>query len=88
MVVHVLGRYAYSHLLPNFSTHAQFQRYTMRVMVESETDKYYHIRFLEYHADGRRPGTLSRVRKNKVTLDAPEVKDAPPIRLPYKDNGE
>lgn len=66
-----------------------YNPHTMRVEVIGESAKSYHIKYLEFHANGSRPGTLTWVRKDKVKIDqAAEVRPAAPVevRLPYKEN--
>lgn len=61
---------------------------TMRVEIISESAKSYHIKYLEFHANGSRPGTLTWVRKDKIKIDqTAEVREAAQVevRLPYKD---
>lgn len=65
-----------------------YKPHTMGVEVVGESPKSYQIKYLEFHANGSRPGTLTWVRKNKVKLDqVAEVRTAAhvDIRLPYKD---
>lgn len=62
--------------------------HTMRVEVIGESAKSYHVKYLEFHANGSRPGTLSWVRKDKIKIDqVAEVRQAAAVevRLPYKD---
>ena len=63
--------------------------HTMRVEIIGESAKSYHVKYLEFHANGSRPGTLSWVRKDKLKIDqAAEVRPAAQVevRLPYKEN--
>lgn len=83
-VIHALGLYYYLHLIKG--TYRQFENCSARVMVEIETGKYYDVRLLEFHRDGRRPGTLMRVHKDKVKFDEALPTLPVNIRLPYKDN--
>lgn len=75
---HAVGQY------PDF----EYVGYSMRVEVLGET---YKIKYLEFHANGAPPGTITNVRKRSVTLDEapkPEPRQYDPelIRKPYKDD--
>lgn len=87
-----LGTYHYKHLVTAYPVKT-FADYQLRVEVLAErraakTGRLsYLVKFLGWHADGRKQGATSWVRAGKVKLDAPAV-SAPvrDIRLPYKDD--
>ena len=64
------------------------ERYSVRVEVLAEvltrTTLYYRVRLMGYHADGRGPGTVMRVKASSVKLDRPGP--AISVRLPYADD--
>jgi len=43
-----------------------FYPHVIRVEVLGESAKSYRIKYLEFHANGSRPGTVTWVRKNKI----------------------
>ena len=64
----------------------EFTPHTLRVEIIDETPTQYKVKYLGLHANGNRPGYITRVRKDKVKLDgethAPDIES---VRLPYKD---
>ena len=88
------GKYNYRHAVgsyPNF----EYVGYTMRVEVLGETPKMYKVKYLEFHANGAPPGTITNVQKRNVMLEGgltkgtthePRQYDPELIRKPYKDD--
>ncbi len=66
-----------------------YTRLSLRVEILAETERCYRIKYLEFHADGSRPGTIIRARKKNVRPDEGWIVRKSPspenIRLPYKD---
>lgn len=83
------GTYFYTHAAKVYPT-VELASYSLRVEVIDQTAKSYKIKYLEFHANGARPGTTAWVQKRKVKLDGEAVKperqyDPELIRKPYKD---
>lgn len=64
----------------------RFYAFSMAVEIVHSTEKQHRIKFLEYHADGRKPGTTIKVSKTSVKGHVDRVNATAPVRLPYKDN--
>lgn len=88
-----LGTYHYKHLVTAYPVKT-FADYQLRVEVLAERRAAksgrlsYLVKFLGWHADGRKQGATTWVRAAKVKLDN-EVKPTAPafeVRLPYKDD--
>lgn len=87
-----LGTYHYKHMVTAYPVKT-FADYQLRVEVLAERRAAksgrlsYLVKFLGWHADGRKQGATSWVRAGKVKLD--EVKPTAPAVLkwlPYKDD--
>lgn len=87
------GKYNYRHAVGQYPDF-EYVGYSMRVEVLGETAKTYKIKYLEFHANGAPPGTITNVRKRNVVLEGVAIKPAPEprqydpelIRKPYKDD--
>ena len=87
-----LGTYHYKYLVTAYPVRT-FADYQLRVEVLAERRAAksgrlsYLVKFLGWHADGRKQGATSWVRAGKVKLDEAEPK-APAVLnwLPYKDD--
>ena len=83
----MLGTYHYSRVVGG-----SLDRYTCRVEILEQNAKRVKIKLLQFHVDGRRPGSVMKVKPSNVTPDvsaAPvAAPEAPAIRLPYKDSDE
>lgn len=80
-----LGTYRYSYALevwPSVTLH----NFSMRVEVLATKSGRHKIRFMDFHADGRGPDTVTWVTTAKVKLDTPEAPPAIDVRLPYADD--
>ena len=79
------GNYHYSKMGAN----GELSRYVCRVeILEVCTGGFMtRVKLLQYHADGRKPGTEMKVRSKNVKPDAPTngLRDVLMNRLPYKD---
>ena len=61
-------------------------RRRMRVEVVAAGATRTKIRFLEYHADGRGPGTVANVKSRNVRYESVQHRPITPYRLPYADD--
>lgn len=61
-------------------------RRRMRVEVVAAGATRTKIRFLEYHADGRGPGTVANVKSRNVRYESVRHRPIIPYRLPYADD--
>jgi hypothetical protein len=62
-------------------------KHRLRVEVLFRGDAWATVRFLEWHVDGRGPGTVTRVRNRSVRCDDNYINPpAVPYRMPYKDD--
>lgn len=61
-------------------------RRRMRVEVVAAGATRTKIRFLEYHADGRGPGTVANVKSGNVRYESVRHRPITPYRLPYADD--
>lgn len=80
-----LATYRYSYAVARFPV-LQLSRFTLRVEVLDEKKNRYKVRFMQFHADGRKPNTVAWVKKSSVELDKVEPAPTIEIRLPYKDD--
>ena len=81
------GTYTYTKTVQMYPT-PQYAPQEMRVEVIGETDKSYNVKYLEFHANGRRPGSTAWVQKRKVKIDGEtggRQIDPETIRKPYKE---
>lgn len=80
------GTYRYSYAKHYTEIAARnFTRFTLRVDILAQTAKRYYVSFLDYHADGRPPGSCSWVGRDKVKLDEERPTCTYVPKLPYKD---
>ena len=83
----------YTYRRPEFNQRDAYGRPTlktksMKVEVLGEKKTQYLIRFLEWHIDGRKPGSTTLVKKTSVKCpdrEIPKKGYTPICRLPYKD---
>jgi len=84
-----IGTYKYkraSGVYPNI----KLVEHTLKVEILEVDGARVRVKFLGYHADGRGPGSISKVYAKNVSSPAPEKIDAfkhyTEIRKPYKDD--
>lgn len=78
------GVYGYKQLTSYYPTRV-FSFFTLRVEILEQTDTRFKVKFLQSHADGRKPGTVASVKRKSVKIDK-VVQTELFNRLPYKDN--
>ena len=81
-----LGTYKYKHAIAVYPVPV-FETFSLRVEILAETDKSFKVRYMEFHASGAKPDTVTWVARRKVKVDSPAFIGRPaPARLPYKDD--
>lgn len=79
----MIGTYFYQYAVSAYPV-LRLERFNMPVEVVAEKGNRYQVKYLAFHMNGARPGTLHWVQKRKVAVKPPPV-NPENIKLPYKD---
>lgn len=68
----ILGTYSYSFAVSVYPL-IQVQRFSLRVEVLQKSGTRLKVRFMQFHADKRGPGTITWVQARNVQIDNPQM---------------
>lgn len=73
-----IGTYVYGIITNPGDIDKKYERHLMKVEILEETDTRYRVKFLNFHADGKRgPGATTWVQKKSVKIAQPKTVELP-----------